>query len=160
MLERLVIRDLAVVQRAEIAFGRGLHAVTGETGAGKSLTVDALGLLVGQRADADIVREGAKAAVVEGQFTLSGETASRVHALFEEWGLPLDGDELIVRREVSAEGRSRASVNESTITLASLKRLGELLLDLHGQHEHQSLLREDAAILTLDRLAGLDASRA
>src|SRR6266513_3040382 len=129
MLERLVIRDLALVERAEITFGRGLHAVTGETGAGKSLTVDALALVVGGLADADIVREGARSCVAE---------------LLEDWGFEFDGETLIVRREVSAEGRSRASVNQSSITLANLKRLGEQLLDLHGQHEHQSLLRDGA----------------
>ena len=160
MLERLTIRDLALVERAEIGFGRGLTAVTGETGAGKSLTVEALALIVGGRADADIVREGAKACVVEGEFHLAGDAAKRAGALLEEWGLEFDGETLIVRREVSAEGRSRASVNQSTVTLANLKRLGEQLLDLHGQHEHQSLLRDGAALATLDRLAGLEGERA
>ncbi len=160
MLERLVIRDLALVDRAEIALGRGLSAVTGETGAGKSLTVEALALLVGGRADADIVREGAKSCVVEAEFRLGGDTAQRVAELLDEWGLQFDGESLIVRREVSAEGRSRAGVNQSSVTLANLKRLGEQLLDLHGQHEHQSLLREGAALATLDRLAGLEPERA
>jgi len=160
MLERLTIRDLALVERAEIAFGRGLTAVTGETGAGKSLTVEALALIVGGRADALIVREGAKACVVEAEFHLAGDSAKRAGALLEEWGLEFDGETLIARREVSAEGRSRASVNQSTVTLANLKRLGEQLLDLHGQHEHQSLLRDGAALATLDRLGGLEAERA
>ncbi len=160
MLERLVIRDLALVERAEIAFGRGLHAVTGETGAGKSLTVDALALVVGGRADADIVREGSKSCVVEAEFRLAGETAKRVAELLRQWDLELDDDTLILRREISAEGRSRASVNQSSVTLANLKRLGEQLLDLHGQHEHQSLLREGAALATLDRLAALEPERA
>jgi DNA repair protein RecN (Recombination protein N) len=160
LLERLVIRDLALVERAEVMFGKGLHAVTGETGAGKSLTVDALALVVGGRADADIVREGAKSCVVEAEFRLSGETAKRVAELLRPWDLELEDDTLIIRREVSSEGRSRASVNQASLTLANLKRLGEQLLDLHGQHEHQSLLREGAAIATLDRLAGLEAERA
>ncbi|MFM7230692.1 MAG: DNA repair protein RecN, partial [bacterium] len=160
MLERLVIRDLALVEHAEIVLADGLHAVTGETGSGKSLTVDALALVVGGRADADIVREGAGRAVVEAEFRLSPTTARRVGELFAQWDLELDGDALIVRREVSAEGRSRASVNQASLTLANLKRLGELLVDLHGQHEHQSLLREGAALVTLDRLAGLETERA
>lgn len=160
MLERLVIRDLALVEHAEIVLADGLHAVTGETGSGKSLTVDALALVVGGRADADIVREGAARAVVEAEFRLSPATARRVGELFAQWDLELDGDALIVRREVSAEGRSRASVNQASLTLANLKRLGELLVDLHGQHEHQSLLREGAALVTLDRLAGLETERA
>ena len=160
MLERLVIHDLALVSSAEIEFGPGLHVVTGETGAGKSLVVDSLGLLVGARADADSVREGAKAASVQGEFRLAPATARRVNALLEDWGIEFDGESLIVRREVSAEGRSRAQVNDTSVTLTSLKRLGEVLLDLHGQHEHQSLLREGAAIATLDRLAGLEDERA
>jgi DNA repair protein RecN (Recombination protein N) len=160
MLERLVIRDLALVERAEIAFGDGLHAVTGETGSGKSLTVEALALLVGERADADIVRDGAKACVVEAEFRLTADAARRAGELLQSWGLEFDGEMLIVRRELSAEGRSRASVNQSSVTLANLKRLGEHLLDLHGQHEHQSLLRDGAALATLDRLAGLEPERA
>jgi len=160
MLERLSIRDLALVERAEISFGRGLTAVTGETGAGKSLTVEALALTVGGRADADVVREGAKACIVEAEFRLDGEAAKRAASLLEEWGLEFDGETLIVRREVSAEGRSRATVNQSGVTLANLKRLGEQLLDLHGQHEHQSLLRDGAAVATLDRLGGLEPDRA
>jgi DNA repair protein RecN (Recombination protein N) len=160
MLERLVIRDLALVSSAEIEFGPGLHVVTGETGAGKSLAVDSLGLLVGARADADIVREGAKATSVQGEFRLGPDSARRVNALLEEWGIEFDGETLIVRREVSAEGRSRAQVNDTSVTLGSLKRLGEVLLDLHGQHEHQSLLREGAALATLDRLGSLEDERA
>lgn len=160
MLERLVIRDLALAERAEIALGEGLHAVTGETGSGKSLTVAALALVVGGRADADVVREGARSCVVEAEFRLSAETSARAAALFAQWDLELEGDTLIVRREVSAEGRSRASVNQSSLTLANLKRLGEVLVDLHGQHEHQSLLREGAALLTLDKLACLENERA
>ena len=160
MLERLTIRDLALVERAEIEFCPGLTAVTGETGAGKSLMVQALALVVGGRADADIVREGAKSCVVEAEFRLSGETANRVRELLRPWDLEPDDDALIVRREVSSEGRGRASVNQSSVTLANLKKLGELLLDLHGQHEHQSLLREGAALSTLDRLAALEPERA
>jgi len=159
MLERLTIRDVALVERAEIVFGEGLHAVTGETGAGKSLFVESLALVVGGRADADIVREGAKAACVEATFRLRGEAARRVNAVLEEWGVEFDGETLLVRREVSAEGRSRAFVNDASVTIASLKRLGEALVDLHGQHEHQSLLREGAALATLDRLGGLEDRR-
>src|ERR1041385_1952318 len=160
MLERLTIRDLALVERAEIAFGQGLHAVTGETGAGKSLMVEALALVIGGRGEADVVREGAKACVVEAEFRVTGHAAREVASLLGNWGLELEGDALIVRREVSAEGRSRALVNQSSVTLANLKRLGEHLLDLHGQHEQQSLLRDDAPLSTLDRLAGLEGERA
>ena len=105
MLERLVVRDLALVERAEILFGSGLHAVTGETGAGKSLTVEALALVVGARADAGIVRDGAKSCVVEAEFRLGGESAKRVAELLRHWDLDLDDDALILRREVTAERR-------------------------------------------------------
>src|SRR5258705_853752 len=160
MLERLAIRDLAVVERADIAFGPGLNAVTGETGAGKSLLVQAVSLLVGERADSDTVREGAESATVEGPFRLAGEPAKRAAALLAEWGVEDDGETVIVRREVRRDGRSRAFVNQSSITLASLKSLGEVLADLHGQHEHQSLLRADAGVMVLDRLGALEQGRA
>jgi DNA repair protein RecN (Recombination protein N) len=134
--------------------------VTGETGAGKSLLVQSASLLVGGRADADAVREGAKSAVVEGEFRLSGDTAKRVRALLESWGIEDGGESLVVRREVQAGGKSRASVNQSAVTLGALKTLGEVLADLHGQHEHQSLLRPGAGLETLDRLARLARERA
>ena len=159
MLERLLIRDLALVERAEIHFGPGLTAMTGETGAGKSLVVQAIDLVVGQRADSDVIREGASAAVVEAELHLGGESAKRVGRLLDEWGVEFDGQTLVVRREVSA-ARSRATVNQSAVTLAALKALGDILVDLHGQHEHQSLLRADAGLFTLDRLAALDDIRA
>jgi DNA repair protein RecN (Recombination protein N) len=160
MLERLIIRDLALVERAEVELGPGLNVVTGETGAGKTLLVQSASLLVGGRADADAVRDGARAASVEGEFRLEGETGRRVAALLESWGLEPGDETLIVRREVQAGGKSRASVNQSPVTLAALKQLGEILADLHGQHEHQSLLRPGAGLETLDRLARLDAERA
>jgi DNA repair protein RecN (Recombination protein N) len=160
MLERLTIRDLALVERAEVVFGPGLNVVTGETGAGKTLLVESASLLVGGRADAEVVREGAAAAIVEGEFLLQGPVAARVRALLAEWGMESDDDTLVVRREVQAGGRSRAAVNQSPVTLAALKRLGEILADLHGQHDHQSLLRPGAGLDTLDRLARLEPERA
>ena len=142
-----------------MTFGPGLNVVTGETGAGKSLLVQAISLLVGERAESDAVREGAAAAVVEGEFRLSGELATRVGELMAAWSHEFDGECVIVRREVQSGGRSRASVNQSPVTQSALKRLGEILADLHGQHEHQSLLRPDAGIELLDRLAGLGRER-
>jgi DNA repair protein RecN (Recombination protein N) len=159
MIERLVISDLALVDRVEVEFGPGLNAVTGETGAGKSLLVQSVNLLVGERADADQVRDGARSAIVEGEFRLAPGPARRVAELLSEWGLEFDGETVIVRREVQAGGKSRAAVNQSPVTLAALKRLGEILADLHGQHEHQSLLRPDAGIEVLDRLGRLENER-
>jgi len=158
MLERLVVRDLALVERAEIAFGPGLNVVTGETGTGKSLLVQAIDLLVGGRADSGVVREGAKAAVVEAEFRLEGAAAERAAALLAAWGHE-PAETLVLRREVQAGGRSRASVNQSPVTLAALREIGERLADLHGQHEHQSLLRPEAGLDTLDRLGKTGAER-
>jgi DNA repair protein RecN (Recombination protein N) len=160
MLERLRVRDLAIVEDALLEFDPALNVLTGETGAGKSLLVEAVSLLVGGRADGTAVRSGASAAVIEGEFSLAGSPVrARVDELVRRWGWEWDGSTAIVRREVSAEGRSRGSVNHSPATLAALRALGEILVDIHGQHEHQSLLRPDAALLLLDRDAGLEDDR-
>jgi DNA repair protein RecN (Recombination protein N) len=160
VLERLVIRDLVLVERADVEFGPGLNVVTGETGAGKSLLVQAVDLLTGGRADPGIVREGAKAAVVEGEFRPSARSALRVGPLLASWGIEYDGESLILRREVQAGGKSRALVNQSAVTRGALRELCEALADLHGQHEHQSLLRPGAGLETLDRLAALEGETA
>jgi DNA repair protein RecN (Recombination protein N) len=156
VLERLVIRDFVLVERAEVEFDPGLNVVTGETGAGKSLLVQAVDLLTGGRADPGVVREGAKAAVVEGEFRPSARVGLRVGPLLTAWGVEYDGESLIVRREVLAGGKSRARVNQSAVTRGALRELSEALADLHGQHEHQSLLRPGAGLETLDRLAALE----
>src|SRR6266850_2097417 len=156
VLERLAIRDLALVEHAEIVLGPGLNVVTGETGAGKSLLVQAVDLLMGGRADAGAVREGAQLATVEGEFRLSGPSAKRVGEQLAAFGIEFDGETLILRRELQAGGKTRSLANQSPITVSSLKRIGEILADLHGQHEHQSLLRADAGLETLDRLADLE----
>ena len=153
MLERLRIKNLAIVEAAELSFTAGLNVITGETGAGKSLLIESVNLLTGGRADSSLVREGATSASVEGEFRL-GAAAPMVRALLEEWGIECDGDTLIVRREIAATGKSRALVNQSALTQNSLRLLGELLADLHGQHEHQSLLRANAGTEVLDRLGG------
>jgi len=160
VLERLTLRDLALIERADLELGPGLNVITGETGAGKSLLVQSVDLLTGERADADIVRDGARAAIVEGEFLIADGIRRAVGGQLEAWGIEFDGETVIVRREVMASGKSRAVVNQAAVTLAALKSLGDLLADLHGQHEHQSLLRPDAGLETLDRLAGLDDARA
>jgi DNA repair protein RecN (Recombination protein N) len=156
VLERLVIRDFVLVERAEVGFEPGLNVLTGETGAGKSLLVQAVDLLTGGRADADVVREGAKAAVAEGEFRPSPRALARVRPLLESWGVEADDGALIVRREVQPGGRSRALVNQAAVTRTALRELCAELADLHGQHEHQSLLRPEAGLETLDRLGRLD----
>lgn len=153
MISELRIRDLATIADVTLPLGDGLNVLTGETGAGKSMLVDALGLLLGGRAESGAVRPGAARAVVEGVLEVSGAAVRRqVEAL----GLDLDEQRLVIRREVTSEGRSRAWVNGSPTTAGVLQELGALLVDLHGQHEAQSLLRPDAQRAILDAFAGAE----
>lgn len=161
MLTHLRIRDLAIVDDATLDLRPGLLALTGETGAGKSLIVDAISLLIGERADATLVRTGAARAVVEGTF-LGMSPAAR--ALLHDAGI-LEGDdpavdaEVLVRREITADGRSRAWINDRTVTLTTLRALGQETLELCGQHAHQSLLRRATHLDLLDQFAQASAQR-
>lgn len=150
MLKKLVVKDYALIESLEVEFSPGLNILTGETGAGKSILIGALGLVLGERADSDSVRTGAKAAVVEAEFAL-GENKD-LSAVFGELEMDRSGD-LLVRREVASTGKSRAFVNDSPVTLANLKRIGDAVLDIHGQHEHQSLLYEEKHLDCLDGFA-------
>src|SRR5215208_418315 len=156
MLTELRVRDLATIADVTLQLGPGLNVLTGETGAGKSMLIDALSLLLGERAAAGSVRPGAGKLVVEGAFEgIDAPTCRRI----EELGLDVEDGRIVVRREVSAEGRSRAWVNGSPTTAAVLGQLGALLIDLHGQHETQSLLHGDAQRDILDAFAHSDAER-
>jgi DNA repair protein RecN (Recombination protein N) len=157
MIAELRVRDLATIAEVTLPLGPGLNVLTGETGAGKSMLVDAIGLLLGERADSGAIRPGAGKAVVEGAFEV---VAPAIRRRVEEQGLDLEDDRLIVRREVSAEGRSRAWVNGSPTTVSVLEQLGGLLVDLHGQHETQSLLHAPAQRDILDAFAGAEPERA
>ncbi len=148
MLTELRVRDLAVIADVTLPLQPGLNVLTGETGAGKSMLVDALALLLGERASSDVVRPGAEKTVVEGAFDLSDRPTVRQSA--QDLGVEVDDGLLVVKREISAEGRSRAWVNGSPTTVGVLAQLGALLVDLHGQHETQSLLRADAQRDILD----------
>ncbi len=149
MLIRLTVRNLAVVAAAEIELGGGLTVITGETGAGKSLLVDALMLLSGARADAGLVRAGAARAEVEAEFTLTHAAAAR--AWLAAAALDEEGDAQVrLRRVVAAEGGSRAWINGRGATLAQLSELAALLLEIHGQHEHQALLDRARQLAMLD----------
>ena len=150
MIAELRVRDLATIEDVALQLGPGLNVLTGETGAGKSLLVDAVALLLGARGDSGAVRPGAARALIEGAF----EPVHALASLLDELGLEAEDNRLVIRREVSAEGRSRAWVNGSPTTIAALGRLGEALVDLHGQHETQSLLRADAQRDILDAFAG------
>jgi DNA repair protein RecN (Recombination protein N) len=156
MLTELRVRDLATIADVTLQLGAGLNVLTGETGAGKSMLVDALSLLLGERAASGSVRPGAGKAIVEGAFEgIDGRTRRAIEAL----GLDVEDGRVVVRREVSAEGRSRAWVNGSPTTASVLGQLGALLVDLHGQHETQSLLHADAQRDILDAFAHAEAER-
>lgn len=157
MLTELRVRDLATISDVSLQLGPGLNVLTGETGAGKSMLVDALALLLGERAASGGVRPGAAKSVVEGAFEgIDPATRRRI----EELGLDVEEGRVVVRREVSVEGRSRAWVNGSPTTASVLAELGALLVDLHGQHETQSLLRPEPQRDILDAFAHADAERA
>jgi len=151
VLTELRVRDLAVIADVTLPLAPGLNVLTGETGAGKSMLVDALALLLGERASSDVVRPGADKIVVEGAFDLSDRPTVRQSA--QALGVEIEDGLLVVKREISGEGRSRAWVNGSPTTVSVLAQLGALLVDLHGQHETQSLLRSDAQRDMLDAYA-------
>jgi DNA repair protein RecN (Recombination protein N) len=157
MITELRVRDLATIADVTLHLGAGLNVLSGETGAGKSMLVDALALLLGERAASGSVRPGAAKTIVEGAFEGVDKAARQ---RIESLGLDLDDGRLIVRREVSVEGRSKAWVNGSPTTASVLGELGALLVDLHGQHETQSLLHTDAQRDILDAFAHAEAERA
>jgi DNA repair protein RecN (Recombination protein N) len=153
MLLSLAIRNFVIVDELALDFAPGFTVLTGETGAGKSILIDALQLALGERAEADVVREGSARAEVGAEF----RAGPAVAAWLAENELQGDGDTVLVRRIVDAGGRSRAFLNGTAVTLVQLRALGELLLDVHGQHAHQSLLRPAAQLALLDAHGGLAA---
>ncbi|MFC4158177.1 DNA repair protein RecN [Chitinimonas lacunae] len=152
MLLTLQIRDFVIVDRLDLAFERGFTVLTGETGAGKSILIDALGLLLGDRADAGMVRGQAERADLSAEFDIS--SLPELNLLLRDYAL--DGDEgiCLLRRTVDRSGRTRSYVNGRPATAAQLKEIGEFLVDIHGQHAHQSLLRGEAQRALLDAFAG------
>ena len=153
MLKSLTIRNYALIESVEIEFESGLNILTGETGAGKSIIIDALSLILGDRASSDVVRKGSDKAIVEGLFGMADN--EKVKILLKNNEIELQED-LILRREVSLKGQSRCFVNDSPVPLTVLKEIGDHLVDLHGQHEHQSLLRPETHIGLLDEFGSLD----
>ncbi len=150
MLSELLIRSFVVIDELRIPLGPGLSVVTGETGAGKSLLVDALGLVLGARADGGVVRPGADMAEITATLEVSPE--STVHQWLAERDFGTDDGQCIVRRVIASD-RSRAFINATPVPLQQLRELGELLVELHGQHEHQALMRKDAQRALLDAYA-------
>ncbi|MFZ1279967.1 MAG: DNA repair protein RecN [Ignavibacteriaceae bacterium] len=150
MLKSLEIKDYALIDHINVEFGKGLNIITGETGAGKSILIDAMSLLLGERASTEVVRKGAQKSFVEGIFDV--EQNKKVKSLLEENEIEFQ-PELIIRREISLKGSNRCFVNDSPVSLNVVKELGDLLVDLHGQHEHQSLLRPETHIDFIDEFA-------
>jgi DNA repair protein RecN (Recombination protein N) len=153
MLTELRIHNFAIIDQLDLNFGPGLIILTGETGAGKSIILDAVVMLIGGRADTTIIRSDADAAFVEGVFHLRGPEKESVHAILQREELMDDPDYVVLTREVRREGRSVARVNGRTANVSLLKELGALLIDIHGQAEHLSLLDPRAHMGLLDRYA-------
>lgn len=152
MLSHLQVRDFAIIDAVEVDFARGLTVLTGETGAGKSILVDALQLAVGARAGSECIRHGAERAEITATFEMSAAPAS-LRALLEEQSIEGD-DELVVRRVITREGKSRAYLNGQQVPLQVLRQVGESLAEIHGQHEFQTLVRGSAQRELLDAYAG------
>lgn len=157
MLTHLAIKDFAVVRAAELEFGPGLTVISGETGAGKSLLVDALGFLSGLRADSGMVRHGAERAELSAQFDLGDAVPARDWLREQELD---DGDDCQLRRTLRADGGSKAWINGRPATLAQLGELAGLLVEIHGQHEHQALLSKASQLALLDGYGGHEAALA
>jgi DNA repair protein RecN (Recombination protein N) len=155
VLVHLSVRDFAIVDALDLEFERGFTALTGETGAGKSILVDALELVLGGRADPTAVRSGSERAEVVAEFAV--ERLPAAQAWLAESALEGDEGRLLLRRVVDRGGRSRAFINGTAATIQQLGEVGELVLDIHGQHAHQSLVRANAQRDLLDTHAGLGA---
>ena len=155
MLRRLYLRDVVIVSQLELELDAGFTVLTGETGAGKSILIDALQLALGNRAEAVLVREGAARAEVSAEFDRPPSLA----AWLEEGGFALGDGVLLVRRSVDAQGRSRAWINGSAATVAQLREMAEHVVDIHGQHAWQGLTRPATVRALLDGQAGVDTTR-
>lgn len=151
MLTELRIRNFAIIESVTLPLAAGFNVLSGETGAGKSIIVGALGFLLGERANSDLIRTGADKATVEGTFDVSDR--KEILAAVDERGIEVDDGTLVLKREISSAGRGRAWVNGTSVTATSLAELGKMLVNLHGQHEAQTLLDPDAQRMLLDRSA-------
>ncbi len=157
MLTELLIRNLAIIDEVQVPFQKGFNVLTGETGAGKSIIIHALNFLVGEKGDIDLIRTGADVMVVEAVFELGH--CPQVKETLEELGIEPEDDTLILSRELSRSGRSRCRINGRAATVAMLKQIGRSLVDIHGQHEHQSLLEPSNHLRFLDAFGGEEVLR-
>ncbi|MBV6492361.1 MAG: DNA repair protein RecN [Turneriella sp.] len=158
MLESLTVKDFALIRELNIQFGQGLNLITGETGAGKSVILGALSLVLGYKATTDMIRTGAKRAIVEASFAMPPDSRAGTKALrqlLSEQGLEDDEGALLLRREISAEGKGRSFVNARQVPSSILREIGKFLVDIHGQNEHQNILSVEQHRAILDRYAHL-----
>jgi DNA repair protein RecN (Recombination protein N) len=160
MLSELRITDFAIIDRLEVQFAPGFNVITGETGAGKSIIIDAVDLVLGGRADSDFIRAGRERAMVEAVFKLSGALQAALSPLLNAEHIELNGDELTLTRELRANGRNICRINGSAVSLQFHREIAARLVDIHGQGEHLSLLRTPEHLYLLDRYASLEVSRA
>ena len=147
MIKEIRIRNFAVIENLEVSFGKGLSVLTGETGAGKSIIIDAINLLLGGRADTDSIRSGETTAFVDAVFEITDPVT---RDLILEFGVEMDDSELLIKRQVSNTGKNRCLLNNSSVTVSTLGKIGDRLVDLHGQHDHQALLHPEIHIELLD----------
>lgn len=154
MLRSLRIRNIALIKELDLAFEGGFSALTGETGAGKSIIIEAFNFVLGERASRELIRSGAQRASVEASFLLPA--AASVYEVLGALELEVEDDELVLSRELTASGKNTCRVNGTLISIAALKQIGDQLVDIHGQHEHQSLLDAKRHLSMLDRYASAD----
>ena len=148
MLQELSIQNFAIIPKLNISFQPGMTVLTGETGAGKSIIIDAVGLLTGGRGSQDFIREGADKAVLQGLIDV--EPGQPIAQLLDELGIPLEDNQLLIHRELHKSGRNVIRVNGSLVNATTLKEIGQHLVDIHGQNEHQELMQVERHLALLD----------
>ena len=151
MLKELSIKNFAIIDNLEISFDNGMTVLTGETGAGKSIIIDAVGLLAGGRGSADLIRHGEEKTILQGLFSLPDSV--QLSTLLEEYGIENSGDQIILQRELSRNGKNVARVNGSIVTVAILREIANFLIDIHGQNEHQELMNPQNHLYLLDQFS-------
>jgi len=150
MLRQLYIKNFTLIDELNIELRPGFSVITGETGAGKSIILGAIGLLLGQRADSKTIKQGADRCIIEAHFDLS---RYQLKSFFEDNDIDYDANDCIIRRELTAAGKSRAFINDTPVALSSLKELGDMLVDVHSQHQNLLLGKQDFQLEVVDTLA-------
>lgn len=147
MLLQLLIRDFALIDDLDICFENGLNIMTGETGAGKSIIIDAINMVIGERASTDYIRTGKQSFEVEAVFEYNNPS---VDNLLKEFGIIPEDNIIIINRQITSQGRSFCRINGKTVTVSFLKKIAKFIIDIHGQHQHQSLLDKENHLKLLD----------